>query len=321
VGRRARRRAKMELESVPDDDYYRAGDADARTAIVNVADVQATGSVKDRHLLVQLEGAQIGQVAVLHGAEWRVGRHQDSDLWLRDTGVSRHHARFAWVVDGYVLEDLSSANGTYVGGKPVTQHRMHDGDIVQFGSSAVFRYSVADAQQEAMLRQLYSASVTDTLTGAYNREHFDSRLAAEISFARRHRTQLSLLLLDLDHFKRVNDTYGHQAGDSVLKEVGKVISVDLRAEDVFARYGGEEFAILLRGIARDDARSAAERFRSKIEALRVVCDQQAIAVTVSIGCAALSCCDERTAEQIIAVADRRLYAAKRGGRNRVVAAG
>jgi two-component system cell cycle response regulator len=303
------------------DDANQANDDDALTVVARVSDRGRRHAVRDRHLLVQLEGERIGQVQVLHGTQWRVGRHQDSELCLRDVSVSRGHARFIWQGNGYLLEDLGSANGSYVGGVRVTQHEMADGDVVQFGSSAMFRYSVADAQEQAMLEQLYDASVTDALTGAYNREHFDSRLAAELSFARRHQGALSLLLLDLDHFKRINDTYGHEAGDTVLRELPQAIRADLRVEDVLARYGGEEFAIILRGIALDDAAAAAERHRRKVAGLHIAYGEQIITVTTSIGCSSLSCCEEWSAEQLIAVADRRLYAAKCRGRNRVVAKG
>jgi two-component system cell cycle response regulator len=302
------------------DDAYGAGD-DARTAIVNLSDMHGRGSPRDRHLLVQVQGDQIGQVSVIHGEKWRVGRNQDSELWIRDSGVSRNHATFTWDGEAYVLRDLDSANGTYLQGERIIEHLMQDGDVIQFGPSFAFRYELADAAQEAMLLQLYDASVTDALTGAYNREHFDSRLASELSFARRHETELSLLMLDLDHFKQVNDTYGHQAGDAVLQELAKTISTDLRLEDVFARYGGEEFAVLLRGINLADARIVAERFREKVEQLQIEHDRQVITITVSIGVASLACCEEWGAEELIGAADRRLYAAKRGGRNQVVASG
>jgi two-component system cell cycle response regulator len=303
------------------DDSDWADDDGARTIIARVSERVRPGAVRDRHLLVQLEGEQIGQLFVLHGAQWRVGRHQDSELCLRDSSVSRRHARFVWQAGGYFLQDLGSANGSHVGGSHVTQHRMQDGDIVQFGSDVMFRYLVADAQEEAMLQQLYDASVTDALTGAYKREHFDSRLAAELSFARRHQSALSLLLLDLDHFKHVNDTYGHQAGDVVLQELTRAVKPDLRVEDVLARYGGEEFAIILRGINLEGAQVAAERYRRKVEGLLIVCGGHTIPVTASIGCASLSCCPEWTSAQLIATADRRLYTAKRAGRNQVVATG
>jgi two-component system, cell cycle response regulator len=238
---------------------------------------------------------------------------------LGDGGVSRAHARFVWESGAYVLEDLGSANGTYVNGERKTRTQVEDGDVLQFGPSAVFRYSVTDADQEAMLQQLYDASVTDSLTGAFNREHFDNRLDSEISFSKRHETPLSLLLLDIDLFKQVNDTYGHQAGDAVLVEMSGAISSNLRAEDVLARYGGEEFAVILRGIDVEDAYHVGERFRVLVESLLVEFGDRAIRITVSVGVASLQCCGEGAdAAALIAAADRRLYAAKRGGRNQVI---
>ncbi len=303
------------------DDFREAGQDDDRTAIVNLADLKGPSRsvARDRHLLVRLQGSQVGQVVTLHGAEWKVGRARNADLWLGDSGVSRAHARFVWEDGGYVLEDLGSANGSYANGNQISRTSVNDGDVLQFGPTAVFRYSVTDADQEAMLQQLYDASVTDSLTGAYNREHFDTRLESEISFSRRHETPLSLLLLDIDFFKKVNDTYGHQAGDAVLVEMSAAISSNLRAEDVFARYGGEEFAVILRGIDIENAYHVGERFRAIVQSLRIEFGDRVIPITVSLGAASLVCCGaEASSEALIAIADRRLYAAKRGGRNRVV---
>jgi diguanylate cyclase len=127
------------------------------------------------------------------------------------------------------------------------------------------------------------------------------------------------LLLDIDFFKKVNDTFGHQAGDAVLVEMSAAISSNLRAEDVFARYGGEEFAVILRGIDIENAYHVGERFRSIVQSLRIEFGDQVIPITISIGTASLDCCgDDASAETLIAAADRRLYAAKRGGRNQVV---
>src|SRR5690606_21212848 len=176
------------------------------------------------------------------------GRYSDSHIWLRDDGVSRRHARIFPEGDGFVLEDLGSANGTFVNGQPITRHWLSDGELIQLGPNAAFRYTVTDEDQEALLRRLYATSVTDSLTGAHNREHFDTQLEIELSYRRRHETHLSIVLFDLDHFKQINDTYGHPAGDAVLKAVAASARTQLRTEDIFARYGGEEFAIILRGI-------------------------------------------------------------------------
>ncbi|MBN2195499.1 MAG: GGDEF domain-containing protein [Polyangiaceae bacterium] len=305
-----------------DDDLLESSVDDERTAIVKLKDLGGQrAAAKDRHLLVRIQGEQVGQVVTLHGSEWKVGRARNADLWLGDSGVSRIHAHLVWSDGGYFVEDLGSANGTYVNGVKVASHAIADGDVVQFGPSAAFRYAVTDADQEAMLLQLYDASVTDSLTGAYNREHFDHRLEAEISFARRHGSELSLLLLDIDHFKLVNDTYGHQAGDTALVAMANAVMENLRTEDVFARYGGEEFAIILRGIDRPSAYHVGERFRIIIESLRIEVGGTIITVTVSVGAASLKCCTDETTEGLIATADRRLYAAKHAGRNRVVAQG
>jgi diguanylate cyclase (GGDEF)-like protein len=171
------------------------------------------------------------------------------------------------------------------------------------------------------LRQLYDASVTDALTGAHNREHFDTQLRSELSYARRHGTDVSLVIFDADHFKKVNDTYGHQVGDAVLVQIANVVRGTVRSEDVFARYGGEEFALVLRGIDVAGAGIVAERLRERIANLKIPTDRGPIAVTVSAGCASLSTTEEKTPEGMIALADRRLYAAKHAGRNRVVAQG
>jgi diguanylate cyclase (GGDEF)-like protein len=276
---------------------------------------------KDRHLFVRLNGAQIGHVTRLSQQQSRLGRGQDCDIWVNDDGISRKHARIVPQGRGYLLEDTESANGTFVAGKRVERHVLADGDLIQFGPAAVFRYAVTDASQETLLRQLFEASVTDALTGARNRESFDLQLRAELSYAKRHKSDVALLLFDVDHFKRVNDTYGHPVGDQVLVELSRTIAMALRSEDVFARYGGEEFVIILRGIDQAGARVVGERVRITVERLRIETPKGSLSVTVSVGCASVGARYELTPEELIAMADARLYAAKRQGRNRVVAEG
>jgi diguanylate cyclase (GGDEF)-like protein len=303
------------------------GDDEAleRTAVVNLndlrRDVGTKRQIKDRHLLIRARGAQLGQVLKLAQQMHRVGRANDCEIWLSDDGVSRKHATITFENGGYSIEDTGSANGTFVGGQKVERATLRDGDLIQFGPQAVFRYSVADEGQEQLLRQLYEASVTDALTGANNREHFDSQLRMELSFARRHGTDLAVVMFDVDHFKRVNDTFGHPVGDEVLVEISKATRRLVRNEDVFARYGGEEFVLILRGIALDGARIVGERLRERIAELSITTDKGPLKVTVSVGCASFASTPEATAESLVQVADKRLYTAKRGGRNRVVADG
>jgi two-component system, cell cycle response regulator len=296
--------------------------SDERTAVVSLADLRAARRIelKDRHLFVRVRGAQLGQVTRLPTTNVRVGRAQDCELWLADDGVSRRHARIFPEDLHYVIEDTQSANGTFISGQRVEHQILRDGDMVQFGPQAVFRYSITDESQEALLRQLYEASVTDALTGAANREHFDSQLRAELSYARRHKTDLSLVLFDVDHFKKVNDTYQHPVGDQVLVQIAAIVRREVRNEDVFARYGGEEFALVLRGIDIAGARTVGDRLRLKVSQNRIPLDQGELVVTVSAGCASLTTLVDQTPEAMILASDQRLYAAKRGGRNRVVAA-
>ncbi|HXK20064.1 MAG TPA: GGDEF domain-containing protein [Polyangiaceae bacterium] len=297
-------------------------EADDRTAIVNLKDLKAPRKQsKDRHLLVRVRGAELGRVTLLSPERVRVGRSHDSELWLSDDGVSRRHANLQRVGNTYVLEDESSANGTFVGGVKITRHELRDGDVIQFGPTAVFRYTLSDESQESLLRQLYDASVTDALTGAHNREHFDTQLRAELSYARRHNTDVSLVIFDADHFKKVNDTYGHQVGDNVLMQIANVVRGTVRSEDVFARYGGEEFALVLRGIDIEGCGAVADRLRERIAAVKIQTERGTLSITVSAGCASLSTTDDKTPEGMIAVADRRLYGAKHAGRNRVMITG
>ncbi|HSC87503.1 MAG TPA: GGDEF domain-containing protein [Polyangiaceae bacterium] len=293
---------------------------DEATAVVNLTELRAARSAqKKHHLLVHVQGSELGRVRVLEATEILLGRAADADVWLADDGVSRRHARLVRHSGRYAVEDLNSANGTFVQGERILRHVLEDGDQIQLGPHAVFRYSMTDEDQKNLLEQLYATSVTDALTGARNREYLDGLLVSEISFAKRHDTALSFLLFDLDHFKRVNDTYGHPAGDAVLTEVVRAVRAEMRAEDCLCRYGGEEFALVLRAIDTAGARILAERIRQTVSELVVRHESHEIRLTVSIGCGTLWELEDATPTALIELADRRLYSAKRAGRNRVVA--
>ena len=270
--------------------------------------------------LTRMDGPNAGRVLALSPDQFTIGRSPHADLHLPEEGVSRKHARICWADGAYVLEDLSSQNGTFVAGRPVTIAELRQGDLICIGPAVTLRFCWMDEHQKTLLEELYETSVRDPLTGAFNRRHFSDRLESELAYAARHRSELSLLLLDIDYFKRINDQYGHLEGDRVLVELTRVCQQVLRTEDVFARYGGEEFAVLLRGISLLGAVRAAERLRAAISSQVRVGDPP-LAVSVSIGCAATSCLEQASASALIHIADQRLYEAKQSGRGRVVAEG
>jgi len=301
---------------------YEAEDSEECTAIVSLSELRSPKKQsKDRHLLVRVKGAELGRVARLPPEQYRIGRSQECELWLGDDGVSRKHARIFQEGAAYLIEDTESANGTFVQGQRVSRQILRDGDVIQFGPTALFRYTVTDESQESLLQQLYDASVTDALTGANNREHFDTQMRAELSYARRHKTEVSLAFFDVDHFKKVNDTYGHPTGDAVLVALADTIRNMVRNEDVFARYGGEEFALILRGIDGTGAAAVGERLRASVEGMRVPSDHGPLKITVSVGISSFAELEDKTPEALVSAADKRLYAAKHGGRNRVVSTG
>jgi two-component system cell cycle response regulator len=279
--------------------------------------VASVAPICDRPTLTMITGPQAGSILTLDRNETLLGRASECDVHVEDLGASRRHARILRMPDGsFTLEDLGSRNGTTVHGLPIQTHPLADGDRVGLGPSVFMRFAYTDQTEEDLLRRLYTSSIRDALTGALNRTHLLERLSAEIAFAKRHRAPLSLLLLDLDHFKHVNDTRGHLAGDFVLRESCALIKSTLRAEDIFARYGGEEFVIVARGIDVDHALLFAERVRVVVGAASFSHEGQTIGVTVSIGVASLSCCAANAGgRDLVKLADARLYEAKRRGRN------
>ena len=178
-----------------------------------------------------------------------------------------------------------------------------------------------ESRQEMLeeVDRLKAQTQRDALTGAYNRRFFEERLQEEIARAQRHRLQFALLMLDVDHFKKINDNYGHQIGDDALRHLVKVVITGKRQADVLARYGGEEFALLLVHTDDDPPREAAERIRVLVETTPVPLQSGQLPITVSIGGATLGP-DEQMAE-LIGRADEALYQAKRSGRNRVAWSG
>jgi two-component system cell cycle response regulator len=272
---------------------------------------------RDRAYLIVLAGADVGKMFKLEEGETVIGRSHKATIRLDDDSISRLHAKF--VLEGFSVtcHDLGSSNGTLVNGARITDRQLQDGDKIRLGETTILKFTFHDRLDERFQQKMYDAALRDALTRAYNKKYFIDQLATEFSYAKRHRTPLSLIMFDLDHFKRVNDTYGHVAGDHVLIELANITQRMLRTEDVFARYGGEEFCVVLRGIPLHGAGVLAERVRSTIEATHFVFENQRLPVTVSIGVAAQNS-DQESPQDLVEAADEALYEAKRSGRNRVL---
>jgi two-component system, cell cycle response regulator len=219
-----------------------------------------------------------------------------------------------------MLKDLGSTNGTQVNGESVKSRILSDGDRIQIGSVTILKFSYHDTIEERFQEHLYNSATRDMLTHAFNKRFFDEQLRREMSHSARHGAALSLMLLDIDHFKTVNDTFGHLAGDVVLREVAARIAATLRVSDVFCRIGGEEFGVLLRETPQQGAEILAERLRHLIEQATLVYGDATIRVTVSLGIAVYDRAAHPAPNAFLDDADKCLYQAKQKGRNRVVVA-
>jgi diguanylate cyclase (GGDEF)-like protein len=286
------------------------------------ADDELSGSVergpRTEAVLTVLRGENPGVLYTVDGEEAVIGRSPDVAIVVPDESLSRRHARILRLGIAFAIEDLGSTNGTFVDGERVERPRaLEDGCRIFLGSRTVLHFRLNDRVELEAARTTRALTLRDPLTGVFNRRHLQERLWSEAAYARRHRTPLSLILLDIDHFKHINDAYGHAAGDAALRMVAQSLSALTRTEDVLARYGGEEFALVVRGIDRAGALTLAERIRQSIEMQRVPTDRGTLTCTVSVGIAHSDDGSDAHAQQLFEAADRALYSAKDAGRNSV----
>ena len=289
---------------------------DEETGTTDLEAVRRAGDKERRACLTILTGSAAGQLFKCGKSTIVMGRSPQADLKLDDDGISRNHARLRCETGRSWVSDLASRNGTFVNGERIDGDvELKDGDKIQVGRGTVLRFGFQDALDESFHENLLSSALRDGLTKLFNKRYLMDRLDSELKFAQRHETSLSLLLIDLDHFKKVNDTHGHLAGDAVLAHIAQVLTRAVRNEDVVARFGGEEFAIILRAIGLEPAVQMAERLRKNIEAARVKCAAGELKATISIGVAGFPSTAAKTPEQLVEAADQALYRAKHDGRN------
>ena len=267
--------------------------------------------------LVTIYPAGIGHSLIeVPPSRFVIGRGSECDLMLADSDVSREHCAIEPRGEGHVLIDLSSTNGTFLNDNRIGEKPIQCGDYIRVGTH-IMKFLSSDHVEVQYHETVYSMMINDGLTGIHNRRFFLDSLKRELARSTRHGRPLSLLIFDIDYFKKVNDTYGHLAGDAVLRELCNRIIPSIREDEVFARYGGEEFVVILPEATKSHARLVGERIRHIVADKPVELPGLSIPVTVSVGVAENDDNQNMTVEQLISQADAKLFEAKRAGRNQV----
>ncbi|WP_435011287.1 diguanylate cyclase [Tundrisphaera lichenicola] len=272
--------------------------------------------------LIVLSGGIPGAMLRLSAGGSRLGRSADNTIQLPDSSISRYHAYLGTDDEGQVrLTDLGSTNGTFLNGQRLPENtpvRVDDGDRLQIGANVILKFIRPDPCEEKFQREMFERTVRDQLTGLYNRAFFLSQFGPLADRGSLRGLGTAVLMLDIDHFKRINDTHGHEVGDIVLREVAVVLRQATRTDDLVARYGGEEFVVALPVAAPDQATERAERVRSTLASRRILAGGVPLGVTASLGLAFTPPGRPRSISALIATADRGLYQAKNAGRDRTV---
>ncbi|HEY2900642.1 MAG TPA: GGDEF domain-containing protein [Polyangia bacterium] len=275
------------------------------------------GDRRNRAYLVVLAGVSAGEMYQVQGEKTVIGRGPKVTLRLNDEGVSREHCQILFEGSQVVLQDLGSTNGTFCNGTRIDRRELADGDKIMVGSTTILRFTYHDHLDEVFHRQMFESALRDGLTKVFNRKYFTDCLDKEFAYATRHNTPLALIFVDIDFFRKINETFGHAAGDFVLSELSVMLASLVRTEDILARFGGEEFTVLCRGTDLPGALVVAERLRTTIQARTFTFGGRNIPVTVSIGVSAIPDPGIRDDSAFLAAADKAMYEAKRSGRNRV----
>lgn len=291
-------------------------DSDIKTRVTPLEDLKLP--VKEGQdclvIIYSSDARQFGKRYLLTAETVSIGRGSENEVVLENDAVSRKHAVIEKRSRAYYVQDLESTNGTYVNDALVRDYQLRRGDQIKIGDTIMKFLSGSD--MEAQYHEtIYKMTIVDGLTGVNNKRFFLDAMDREIPRARRHQRPLSLVMMDLDHFKGINDTFGHLAGDFVLKEFAQLVKARLRPDDILARYGGEEFAVILPETDREGAHKIADELRALVAAHRFEFEREPVRVTLSCGVAQLA--EGWDVLHFVKAADDRLYFAKNSGRDRV----
>lgn len=271
-------------------------------------------------VLLAIAGTSAGKLFLLEGkSEFTIGCAQDCDIYLTDANISWHHAKLRMNQEGHgSITDLETVGGIWVDGVAVSQHTLVDGAIIRIGSTDVLKFTYINDLEKSFYLDQYRKIMRDDLTGAFNRRYFQAALCQGLAHACHWGKAMSLILIDIDHFKRINDSCGHLAGDAVLEGMVAVIRENLSEDNILARYGGEEFGIILQGQGASEAYGFANRIRDLVERTPFNGADESFYLTISAGIAIHDGRDPpKDPSEMLAEADKQLYRAKAAGGNRV----
>ncbi|MBI5496904.1 MAG: GGDEF domain-containing protein [Deltaproteobacteria bacterium] len=286
-----------------------------KTRVSQVARVP--GAAKEgQGCLVVIYGKELGKRYPLDKLQVTIGRGPDNDIICDMDNVSRSHAKIFTSQSGVFVEDQGSTNGTFVNDLEIKREKLRSGDLIKVGG-AIFKFLIGGDVEAQYHEEIYSLTIKDGLTQIYNKRYFLEFLEREMARCSRYQRPLTLIMFDLDHFKRVNDEFGHLAGDFVLKKLAGEVMKKVRKEECFARYGGEEFAIVLPDTTLERGATFADKIRHTVETTEFKFEDNLMPVTTSMGVSQMGDVHKEPFS-FIKAADEKLYAAKQGGRNRVV---
>ena len=291
--------------------------ADENTIIASSINQTIFGnSQRQMACLVQYSGGAIGKRYPIDQQEIVAGRSPSLAFNINDPSVSRNHVKFCYKGTDVEVEDLNSTNGTFINERKLNKPDvLRDGDMVRIGT-IVFKFFAQGSMESLFHDRIYRMATIDATTQIFNKKYLMETLEAEFKIAKTYGRPLSLIMYDLDFFKKVNDTHGHNAGDFILKECSQIAKASVRKQDTLGRFGGEEFGIVLPDSEMRAAAEMAERIRKAVGAHPFQFENKVIQQTISMGVAQLTP-QVASVQDFLDIADKKLYRSKGAGRNQV----
>lgn len=268
--------------------------------------------------ILVLSGPGVGHFHKVPREGGLIGRDTSVEVSIPDPALAQHHAQLERQKGGgFVLRDLGGRHGVLIDGRRTASRMLADGDRIQLSDETVIRVRYHEGREAELLVSAHEPSLRDPLTGVANRRYLLERLEQELGFSRRHGAPFTLLMLDIDFFKRINDEHGQTVGDQALRTVARALHAAVRVEDVLARYGGDEFTVLSRGYDHREGMQFGERLVKAIRDKTIRTGERSLQVTLSAGVASYHRGEPESHMHLIARAETALFRAKHGGRNQV----